>query len=203
MIFKYKKIQFLVLCHIAIFCLSNILVLYPFVLFGLRTTWGAFTYPLIFVLTDLTTRIIGPENARKIIFKAMFPAVISSFLISNFINQTELFTINVTVLRISLASFIAYILGQMLDITIFQKFKQNSRWWVAPSISTIFGNFFDTYCFFFIAFYQSSNLFLSAHWLEIATVDLAFKLAISLITFIPLYGFILQILTKNRRTALA
>lgn len=101
-------------------------------------------------------------------------------------------------MRIAIASFCAYVLGQLLDISIFQRLRQRPQWWLAPSVSTVFGNLFDTYCFFFIAFYQSANVFLSAHWLEIATVDLIFKVLISLFSFVPLYGLILRSILRNK-----
>lgn len=184
-----KQVFWLVLTHVLIICLSNVLVLYPFELFGFKTTWGAFVYPFIFILTDLITRLAGQKKARKIILIAMLPGLISSYLISNY-------------LRIAFASFCAYVLGQLLDITIFQKLRSDKNWWVAPSISTAVGNFFDTYVFFFVAFYHGSNAFLSANWLEIATFDLVFKLSLSLLTFVPLYGIILQLITvKTERAA--
>jgi len=189
-----NKLIFITIAHVVIIFLSNTLVQYPFLLFGLRTTWGAFTYPLIFILTDLTTRLLGQQLARKIVLMAMIPGFICSYLISNYYTQVDLFSSNTVVIRIALASFLAYVLGQLLDISIFQKLRQQSRWWVAPSVSNILGNIFDTYCFFLIAFVGSSNPFLSRHWMEIATVDLGFKLLFSLLSFIPLYGFILKII---------
>ncbi|HHF7346446.1 TPA: 7-cyano-7-deazaguanine/7-aminomethyl-7-deazaguanine transporter [Legionella feeleii] len=196
------KNNWLVLAHVVIICLSNTLVQYPFVLWGFRTTWGAFSYPLIFILTDLTTRLLGPESARKTIFAAMIPGLLSSYLISNWYAHGVLLAYNNLVLRIAFASFCAYVAGQLLDITVFQRLRQQAKWWVAPAVSTIFGNLFDTYCFFFIAFYQSGNAFLSTHWLEIATVDLIFKLLISLISFVPLYGLILKLILRSKSRAM-
>lgn len=193
MISTDKKLFWLVLAHIIIICLSNVMVQYPFELFGFKTTLGAFIYPLIFILTDLTTRLAGQERARKVILLAMFPGLISSYFIANFYKEGAWLVFNSVVLRIAIASFFAYVLGQLLDIFIFQRIRKSAKWWVAPTVSNIFGNFFDTYTFFFIAFFQCSNAFLSAHWLEIATFDLVFKLGLSLLTFIPLYGAILQL----------
>jgi uncharacterized integral membrane protein (TIGR00697 family) len=203
MVYFDKKVFWLVLAHILIICLSNALVQHPFDLFGFKTTWGAFIYPLIFILTDLTTRLIGQAKARKIILSAMFPGLICSYFISNYYRQGEWLVFSSFAMRIAFASFCAYVLGQLLDIRIFQRFRQNQQWWVAPSISNVFGNFFDTYAFFFIAFYRSSDAFLGAHWLEIATFDLVFKLGLSLLTFIPLYGVILQFLSIKTAPGLA
>ena len=198
MLERNNKLIWLMLTHIFIICLSNTLVQYPFTLMGFHTTFGAFTYPLIFILTDLTTRLLGQEQARKIVLMAMVPGLFCSFFIANFYNQGELLVYNSVVLRIAFASFFAYVLGQLLDISIFQKLRQSSKWWIAPSVATIFGNLLDTYSFFFIAFYQGNNAFLSAHWLEIATVDLAFKIIISLLSFVPIYGLILKLILDNK-----
>ncbi|KTD18817.1 membrane protein [Legionella lansingensis] len=198
MIVSSNKIFSLILAHISIIAAANTLVQYPFMLFGFRTTWGAFSYPLIFILTDLTTRLLGQQVARKVIYIAMLPGLFCSYFISNFYAHNDLLSYNPGALRVAFASFCAYVLGQLLDIAIFQRFRQQQKWWVAPSISNVFGNFFDTYCFFFIAFYQSDNVFLSTHWPEIAIVDLIFKLMISLISFVPLYGFILKLVLQAK-----
>ena len=192
------KLISLALIHIFIICLSNLLVQHSLVLFGFRTTWGAFSYPLIFICTDLTTRLIGALEARQVIYVAMLPGLILSFLISNWLEYGQLEILNLLVLRIAMASFLAYVLGQLLDICFFQKFRSYGPWWIAPGIATIFGNILDTFCFFFIAFYHSSNPYLSAHWLEIAAVDLGFKILLSLVSFVPLYGLLLNLLLRQR-----
>ncbi|VEG91648.1 7-cyano-7-deazaguanine/7-aminomethyl-7-deazaguanine transporter [Legionella spiritensis] len=187
--------------HIFIICLSNILVQFPLTLFGYHTTWGAFSYPLIFILTDLTTRLHGPETARKIVFMAMIPGLTGSFLIANWFTCGMIMTNNPLALRIALASFLAYILGQLGDIALFQKLRRKKQWWIAPSAANVFGNILDTYFFFFVAFFHGSNAFLSRHWLEIASVDLIFKLLISQISFIPLYGLILGWILRRQQGA--
>lgn len=199
------RIFWIIFAHILILCLSNTLVQYPFVFGGFRTTCGAFSYPLIFILTDLSTRLLGQKQARRIILRAMFPGLLCSYLISNYFSYGALFVMNNLALRIALASFCAYVLGQLLDIAIFQKLRHMPPWWIAPSVSLIFSNFFDTYLFFFIAFHHCSNEFLSAHWPEIAIVDLLFKLTVSLISFVPLYGVILRFVlrTQNKRKELS
>lgn len=186
------RLFWLVSAHILILSLSNTLVQYPFALFGFHTTWGAFSYPLIFILTDLSTRLLGQTSAKRIILQAMFPGLACSYLISNYLSYGSLLVMNSLALRIALASFCAYVSGQWLDIAIFQKLRQKPQWWVAPSVSSVFGNLFDTYLFFSIAFYGSSNVFLGTHWPEMAIVDLLFKLTVSLISFVPLYGVVLQ-----------
>ncbi|WP_028388737.1 queuosine precursor transporter [Legionella fairfieldensis] len=198
-----SNIKWLVVLHVLILCVSNTLVQYPFIFLGVHTTWGAFSYPLIFILTDLSTRLSGAKTARTIIFMAMIPGFIFSYFISNYYAQVSLFAGNILVLRIALASFLAYVIGQLLDILVFQKLRYWKKWWIAPSLATVFGNLVDTYCFFFIAFFHSSNTILNEHWLEMATADLAFKLLIGLLSFIPLYGFILQLILRHRFKALS
>ena len=98
------------------------------------------------------------------------------------------------VFRIALASFAAYLVGQLMDITVFARIRQNCKWWVAPTASTIIGNLVDTIVFFSVAFYASSDVFMAQHWPEIATVDYGFKLLVSLGLFLPAYGVLLKVL---------
>lgn len=195
--------SFLMLAHIILIVASNILVQYPFAFLGFQTTWGALSYPLIFILTDLTIRFLGKTTARKIVFAAMGPGLIFSYLLSNLYLHGHVWLYNPIALRIALASFLAYLAGQLLDIAVFQKLRQQQRWWVAPSVASVIGNFVDTYVFFFIAFYHGADTFMSIHWPAIARVDLAFKLLISLGSFIPLYGVILRWILRKQDTRLA
>lgn len=196
----------MILGHIIFIAISNISVKYPFELFGYHTTWGALSYPFIFILTDLTARILSPHIARKVILFSMLPSLLISYLISSYIefpnsmNWTFLVSIHPIPLRISLACLIAYITGQLMDIYIFQHLRKFNSWWIAPTVSTLFGNIIDTLLFFTLAFYHSSNAFLNEHWMEIAIVDVGFKIVISFVTFIPLYGVILQVF-NNRITS--
>lgn len=197
-----RAIFTLVSFHILIICASNYLVQIPFQLFGFHTTWGALSFPFVYLATDLTVRIFGQKDARKIIFKAMFPALIVSYIVSVlfyegvFQGMSELATFNLFVFRIAFASFSAYLFGQLLDIFVFSKLRKNKSWWVAPTASTIFGNLLDSIIFFSIAFYASSDAFMAANWPEIATVDYAFKLLFSLGLFLPVYGLLLKSLEK-------
>ncbi|WP_415837440.1 7-cyano-7-deazaguanine/7-aminomethyl-7-deazaguanine transporter [Parendozoicomonas haliclonae] len=187
--------------HIAIITASNYLVQIPFQMFGLHTTWGAFTFPFVFLATDLTVRLFGREPAQQIIFRAMFPALAISYLISVlFANGSfqpdGLNGFNSFVARIALASFTAYLVGQLLDITVFNKLRTLKAWWVAPAASTVAGNLIDTIAFFAVAFFQSSDAFMAEHWMEIAMVDYGWKLAISMLFFLPAYGLVLNALQK-------
>lgn len=195
-----KALTFLVLFHLVIIASSNYLVQIPFTVFGLHTTWGAFTFPFIFLATDLTVRIFGAGLARKIIFYVMLPSLVVSYLLSvvfyegQFQGFAPLSELNMFVARIAIASFMAYLLGQIMDVSVFNRLRQMKQWWVAPTASTLFGNALDTIAFFGIAFYQSPDPFMAEHWTEIALVDYGFKLLISLGLFVPMYGVLLNYL---------
>ncbi|OOE67383.1 7-cyano-7-deazaguanine/7-aminomethyl-7-deazaguanine transporter [Salinivibrio kushneri] len=198
-----KALGYLVLFHLIIIASSNYLVQIPFTVWGFHTTWGAFTFPFIFLATDLTVRIYGPTLARRIILLVMVPSLLISYVLSvlfyqgSYQGMEQLGSFNLTVARIAIASFMAYLLGQILDIHVFNRLRQQRQWWVAPSCSTLFGNASDTLAFFAIAFYQSQDAFMAEHWVEIALVDYAFKLIISLGLFIPLYGVLLNLIIRR------
>ncbi|QEY25936.1 7-cyano-7-deazaguanine/7-aminomethyl-7-deazaguanine transporter [Neisseria zalophi] len=189
--------------HILIIASSNYLVQFPFEIFGFHTTWGAFTFPFIFLATDLTVRIFGQTPARRIIFRVMFPALLLSYVLSVLFHEghwtgwASLSSFNTFTGRIALASFAAYVFGQLLDILVFNRLRKLKSWWIAPTASTILGNALDTLIFFGIAFYASSDAFMAANWPEIALVDYLFKLIICTLFFLPAYGILLNILTKK------
>ena len=197
-----RALVVLVLFHIIVIAASNYLVQIPFQVFGLHTTWGTFTFPLVYLATDLTVRIFGKEQARKIIFWTMIPALILSYVVSiiffegKFQGLSGLAEFNLFVFRIAFASFIAYLMGQLLDIKVFFRLRKHRRWWVAPSASTILGNLLDTILFYAIAFYASTDEFMARHWPEIAAVDYGFKIIVSLLLFLPAYGVLLAFLTE-------
>lgn len=201
-----KALGYLVLFHLLVIASSNYLVQLPFTVFGYHTTWGAFTFPFIFLATDLTVRIFGAGMARKIIFRVMMPALLVSYLLSVLFFQGEyqglghLTEFNLFVARIAIASFMAYLLGQILDVSVFNRLRQLKQWWIAPTASTIFGNAIDTIAFFGIAFYHSPDPFMAANWTEIALVDYSFKLIISLGLFVPIYGVLLNYLIDKLTT---
>lgn len=191
------------LFHIAIIASSNYLVQLPITIFGFHTTWGAFTFPFIFLATDLTVRIFGAPLARRIILAAMVPALAISYLVSTLFYQgawqgfQALEHFNLFVARIAAASFAAYALGQILDVQVFNRLRQLKAWWVAPATAMFFGNISDTLSFFFIAFYKSSDPFMAANWVEIALVDYSFKVLICMLFFLPMYGVVLKMIVKR------
>lgn len=201
---KLRRVVFaLALFHIAIIGISNYLVQLPFVIFGMHTTWGAFSFPFIFLATDLTVRILGARSARKIVLLAMFPAFILSYLLGalfyegQFTGLEKLFHWQPVLLRIAIASFVAYLVGQLLDVIVFNRLRNMKAWWPAPTASTVLGNLIDTLLFFSIAFYASSNPFMAAHWMEIAWADYGFKLTISFLFFLPSYGMLINLLLRK------
>ena len=191
---RKKALVWLSLFHLLVITSSNYLVQLPISIFGFHTTWGA---------TDLTVRIFGAPLARRIIFAVMVPALAISYGISALFYMGEwqgfaaLGTFNLFVARIAVASFMAYALGQILDVHVFNRLRQSRRWWLAPTASTLFGNISDTVAFFFIAFWRSPDPFMAAHWGEIALVDYSFKVLISIIFFLPMYGVLLNMLLKR------
>lgn len=182
-----KLLGMLVVLHLFIIALSNWAVQFggtlPFT--DLQFTWGMFTFPFIVVATDLTVRLTDKYTARGVVAVAFIPAI----LISSWIATP----------MIGFASAFAYLLGQFLDISVFQRIREKltDMWWVAPAISTVFANILDTYAFFWAAFAYSDDPFMSVHWLEIASVDVVFKIATSFILFLPIYGVLLSYLRKR------
>ena len=200
---RKKALIWLSLFHLLVITSSNYLVQLPISIFGFHTTWGAFSFPFIFLATDLTVRIFGAPLARRIILAVMIPALLISYGVSALFYMGEwqgfaaLTSFNLFVARIAAASFMAYALGQILDVHVFNRLRQNRRWWLAPTASTLFGNVSDTLAFFFIAFWRSPDPFMAAHWGEIAIVDYCFKVLISIVFFLPMYGMLLNMLLKK------
>lgn len=191
------------LFHLLVIISSNYLVQLPISIFGFHTTWGAFSFPFIFLATDLTVRFFGAPLARRIIFCVMLPALLVSYIISALFYMGSwqgfgaLAHFNLFVARIASASFMAYALGQILDVHVFNRLRQNRRWWVAPTAALFVGNAVDTLAFFFIAFWRSTDPFMATHWQEIALVDYCFKVLICMLFFLPMYGVLLNMLLRK------
>ncbi|PWW48988.1 hypothetical protein DFR36_101499 [Melaminivora alkalimesophila] len=193
----------LVALHIAIVIASNYLVQIPVDLLGFHSTWGAFSFPFIFLATDLTVRLIGKHAARRVIGRAMLPALVASYVVGVLFHEgrfggfAALALFNSFVFRIALASFAAYVLGQLLDIQVFDRIRRRGHaWWVAPAAASVVGQALDTAAFFSIAFWRSSDPFMAANWVEIAWVDYAVKLSVSLLLFVPAYGVALAAVVR-------
>jgi len=132
--------------------LSNILVQK---LLGQWLTWGAFTYPIAFLVTDVMNRVFGPNKARRVVFAGFVVGVICSFIGSQIHGEFG----PLVTLRIAIGSGVAFLVAQLTDITIFNRLR-SGQWWRAPLASTVIGSSLDTALFFTIAF--SASLM----WLE-------------------------------------
>lgn len=128
-------------------------------------TWGAFTYPVVFLVTDLTNRTLGPVSARRVAWAGFAVAVVASLALAPW--------------RIALASGTAFIVAQWLDISAFNRLRQQS-WWQAPLIGSIIASVLDTAIFFFIAFAGTDM-----NWLMLAAGDLAVKWAMAVVLLAP------------------
>ncbi len=182
-----KLVCALALFHIAIIALANYAVQFTAAIAGYDFTWGMFVFPLVILATDLTVRLSDQHNARIIVAIAYAPAILISAQLADW--------------RIGIASGTAYLLGQLLDISVFQKIRERSNsWWHAPLISTLVANLIDTYTFYSVAFHRSADAFMAQNWIELATVDLGFKVVVSILVFLPAYGILLSYL-KGRVVA--
>ncbi len=130
---RMHALFWLSLFHLLVITSSNYLVQLPVAIFGFHTTWGAFSFPFIFLATDLTVRIFGAPLARRIILAVMVPALFISYIVSCVFYQgawqgwASLQEFNLFVARIAGASFMAYALGQILDVHVFNRLRQNCR----------------------------------------------------------------------------
>ncbi|HSG56305.1 MAG TPA: queuosine precursor transporter, partial [Paracoccaceae bacterium] len=136
-----------ILAMAAIVVASNILVQF---LFGQWLTWGAFTYPLAFLVTDVMNRVYGPGPARRVVFAGFVVGVICSLIGTQIMGEFG----PLVTLRIAIGSGLAFLTAQLLDVAIFDRLREG-RWWRAPLASTLIGSSVDTALFFTIAFSAS------------------------------------------------
>ena len=154
--------------------LSNYLVQFPIQYFGLSEilTYGALSYPITFLITDLANRAYGKFVARKIIYIGFFIGIALTLLVST--NFSDLISV-----RIAIGSGVAFFIAQNLDVGIFDKLRKKA-WYVAPLTSSVFGSIVDTFLFFSISFYATG-----VPWVSLAAGDLLVKLFIALSMLIP------------------
>ena len=152
----------MVLAMIIIVASANYLVQFPI---NNWLTWGALTYPISYFITDLTNRLRGPRDARRVVWIGFALAVIVSALLAS--------------PRIAIASGTAFIVSQMLDIAVFDRLRQKG-WWQPPLFSSAVGSAVDTLLFFALAFYATG-----VPWVTLAIGDYGVKLAIALIMLLP------------------
>lgn len=132
----------------AVVVASNILVQF---LFGQWLTWGAFTYPFAFLVTDVMNRVYGAGPARKVVVAGFVVGVICSLIGTQIMLQGDGYTYPAVTLRIALGSGLAFLTAQLVDIAVFDRLRDGS-WWRAPLASTLVGSSLDTAIFFTIAF---------------------------------------------------
>ena len=161
---------------------SNYLVQFPVKFYKLENilTYGAFSYPITFLITDLANRVFGKKIARYVVLVGFFIGIILTLFVST--NFEDVISI-----RIAIGSATAFIIAQNLDVNIFDILRKKS-WYVAPLTSSIFGSIIDTFLFFSIAFYNTG-----IPWFTLALGDLAVKLIVALVMLIPFRIFIRKI----------
>lgn len=183
----------LMLAHIIIIAVSNYVVQFKIDVFGNPLAVAAFTFPLVVVLTDLTVRLLGKQTGRAVIALAFIPAIIVSMLVVLAGGAPES-----VAFRIGLGSGMAYFVSNLLDVYVFQYFREKYQtWWIAPTLSSIVSTFIDTYTFFFTAFYKGANEFMAANWFTVATNNSISKIIVSLIVILPAYGVLLSYMQKK------
>mgnify|MGYP001483710154 FL=1 len=169
-----KTVLFLSVIMGVVVLASNYLVQFPIHYNGLSEvlTYGAFTYPIAFLITDLANRSFGKEVAKKVVYFGFFIGI--SFTLFFSTNFSDLISI-----RIAIGSGVAFIVSQRIDVFIFDKLR-NKYWFIPPLASSINGSIIDTFLFFSIAFYATG-----ISWFTLALGDLAVKLFVALLMLVP------------------
>ena len=154
--------------------ISNYLVQFPVEYYGLGKilTYGAFSYPIAFLITDLANRSFGKLVARKIVYFGFTIGILFTLLFST--NFSDLISI-----RIAIGSGTAFIAAQLLDVQVFDKLRRKT-WFVAPLFSSLIGSTVDTFLFFSISFYGTG-----VPWITLSLGDLGVKIFIALIMLVP------------------
>ena len=154
--------------------LSNYLVQFPVHYMGFQDllTYGAFSYPIAFLITDLSNRRYGKNTAKKIVYLGFILGVILTFYFST--NYSDLISV-----RIAIGSGTAFLVAQLIDVNIFDKLRKKV-WYIAPLTSSLIGSTIDTFLFFYISFYGAK-----VNWLTLALGDLSVKIFVALFMLIP------------------
>ena len=183
----------LMVLHIIIIAISNYIVQFKFTVFGAPLAAAAFTFPLVVVLTDLTVRLLGKETGRAVIALAFIPAIVVSMAVVKLGGAPDS-----VAFRIGLGSGMAYFISNLLDVYVFQYFRERYQtWWIAPALSSIASTFIDTYVFFATAFAGGENEFMAANWHIVATNNSISKVIVSLLVILPAYGLLLSHLQQR------
>ena len=172
----------------AVIIISNYLVQFPINNFNLQNilTYGAFSYPITFLITDLANRRFGKIKARKLVYFGFLVGILLTFFISTNFND-------VISIRIAIGSGTAFLVAQLIDIEIFQKLR-NKVWFIAPMTSSIFGSIIDTFLFFSISFLGTG-----VPWVTLAFGDLFVKILMAFLMLIPFRLLIIKINDLNKK----
>ena len=173
---KIEKRFFFILVFLMglIVTFSNYLVQFPVYYFNLQEifTYGAFTYPIAFLITDLTNRRFGKVFARKIVYLGfVFGVILTLYFSTDFSNLISK--------RIALGSGIAFLIAQLVDVQLFDRLRKKI-WFVAPLASSLVGSTIDTFLFFTIAFYGTN-----VNWISLSFGDLFVKILVAFLMLIP------------------
>jgi queuosine precursor transporter len=197
-----------ILAMAAIVVASNILVQF---LFGQWLTFGAFTYPFAFLVTDLTNRFQGPQAARKVVVAGFVVGLICSLIGSQIMGEFG----PLVTFRVALGSGLAFLMAQLLDISVFNRLRNNG-WWKAPLFSTLFGATLDTAVFFTVAFAGFLSVLEPANdvswagevlpilgfgpaaplWVSLAVADWLVKMTLAGVALIPFRLFVAKFNAK-------
>jgi uncharacterized integral membrane protein (TIGR00697 family) len=169
--------------------ISNYLVQFPINKFNLQQilTYGAFSYPITFLITDLANRRFGKKEARKLVYIGFAVGILLTLFVST--NFDDIISV-----RIAIGSGTAFLVAQLVDIEIFQRLRNNA-WFIAPITSSIFGSIIDTFLFFSISFLGTN-----VPWVTLAFGDLSVKFLMALLMLIPFRLLIIKIRDLNTRT---
>lgn len=191
----------LMLLHTVVVAISNYLVNFKFTIFGSPIAYSTLSYPIIFIATDLTVRLLGKQMARAVIGASVVPGIIASVLVILLSGAPES-----VAYRIALASGFSYLVAQLLDVYVFQFLREKyTQWWIAPLVSGNITVAISTYIFFACAFIGSANAFMAENWHIVATNGVFGKLLFGSALIVPVYGVILNYLlakmNNDERTA--
>lgn len=190
----------------AIVVVSNILVQH---LFGQWLTWGAFTYPIAFLVTDVMNRVYGASAARKVVFAGFVTGIICSLISTQIMGEFG----PLVTLRVAIGSGLAFLLAQLLDVAIFNRLRTGA-WWRAPLTSTLFSSSLDTILFFSIAFSATFAFIEPSNdvswagevlpllglgpaaplWVSLALADWLVKLTLSVFALMPFRAIVTRII---------
>ena len=200
----------------AVVVASNIRV--QFLILDGLLTWGAFTYPFAFLVTDLMNRVYGPADARRVVYFGFVTGVVCSLIGSQIMLEGDGYTYPAVAFRIAVGSGIAFLVAQLVDVFVFDRLRAGI-WWRAPLASTIVGSVLDTALFFTIAFSASVPFFSEAAngdiswawdvaplltfgsdaplWVSLALADWIVKLSVALVALIPFRIFVHRIFDQG------